>query len=237
MDKNSNKAPRLYIDHSLHGQDVIELCKDHTHYLKNVLRQQVGAHLRIFNGKDGEFLAYIVEIQKKSCRIKLQRKLKDQPECKNNIHLYFAPMKKYRMEFLIEKAVELGVHGLHPVITTRTETRKLNAGRIHKQIIEASEQCERLDIPVFHDFIRLHELPKDRDVMWCAERENARGLQDVKRGDWNFLVGPEGGFDGEEVSFLRNSKKIIPISLGSRILRAETAALTCLAHASIQSIP
>ncbi len=234
MQSHVYKAPRLYVTQPMEAGGSIGLSPEQAHYLKNVLRRDIGADLRIFNGHDGEFLAEIEAIDKKVCRVSLKEKLIEQHAHQSVVRLYFAPPKKSRLDFLVEKAVELGVSSLHPVFTSRTENRKLNAERIQKQIIEASEQCERLDLPEFNAPIRLHELPEDHNILWCAERADADLLGDIQGRDWAFIVGPEGGFDGQELTFLQDRKNLIPVSLGANILRAETASLMCLSYAAAQ---
>lgn len=235
MDKDLIKSPRLFVDLSLNVGEEVTLGADHTHYLKNVLRRQVQDHVRLFNGKDGEFAGQIMVLSKKAAEIKLVSQIKPQPEKESGATLYFAPIKKARMDILIEKAVELGVQKLCPVITARTENRKPNIERIRKQIIEASEQCERLSIPVVADPMQLHELPEDQEIFWAIERTDVLALRNIEALTKSpyFLIGPEGGFDEQEIAHLNKLSNIKPISLGPNILRAETAAIVCLTYALI----
>ncbi len=229
--KDHHKTPRIYVDHSLQDGGSIALCKDHSHYLVNVMRKREDDHLRVFNGKDGEFLAKIIEASKKNCVIKMVQQVRAQPESGKEFHLLFAPIKKARMDWLIEKAVELGVTHFHPVLTQNTEVRTLNTERIHRQIIEAAEQCERLNIPVFNepeDMMNvLSEWKKDIPLYVCMEHEDVQELSKVldKEKSAAFLIGPEGGFTEEEKIKL---KRYQCVSLGPNILRAETAAIKCL---------
>src|SRR5690606_15215053 len=128
-------------------------------------------------------------LSKKSGTAQLLERLKPQPKTQTTVELYFAPIKKNRMDMLIEKSVELGVSAFHPVITSRTENRKLNLERIGKQIIEASEQCERLDIPKIHAPVNFNRLPADTKILCCLERIDAVNLNTIKQLDWAFLIG------------------------------------------------
>ena len=150
MTKHIYKYPRLYLNEKFAENERIFLSIEHVHYLKNVLRKNKGDILRLFNGHDGEWLARIDELSKKICAVILTENIKNQPSVRASLNLYFSPIKKQRMDFLIEKAVELGVDGLYPVIMNRTENRKLNIERTRTQIIEAAEQCERMSLPMLH---------------------------------------------------------------------------------------
>ena len=209
---------------------------DQAHYLKNVLRKDVGDILRIFNGAEGEWLACIDSLSKKNGELDLTDQIKPQAPPRKTLHLLFSPIKKQRMDVLIEKAVELGVTDLTPVLMHRTENRKINEDRLNAQIIEAAEQSERLDIPKLHPLIKLpHLLSKGIggvEVFTALEREpSAKSLHeyDYKAGA-AFLIGPEGGFDEQERVSILSSEDIRVIDLGNGILRAETAALACLSY-------
>lgn len=124
--------------------------KEQAHYLKNVLRKTEGEYVRLFNGRDGEWVYCLTALGKKGAEARAQEQIRAQTEKNRKIHAYFPPIKKNRMDFMIEKAVELGVTDLHPILTQNTETRKINEDRLQAQIIEAAEQCERLDLPILH---------------------------------------------------------------------------------------
>jgi 16S rRNA (uracil1498-N3)-methyltransferase len=226
-----HKLPRLYVTQPLSKDNHIPLSVEQAHYLKNVLRLKIGDQLRAFNGKDGEWLLTLTTLEKKSAEASATKQLTEQDDPKQKIHLYFAPIKKNRMDFLIEKAVELGVTDLHPIITERTEVRKLNTERIKAQIIEAAEQCERSDIPILHPITQLSVLLQnpsfDYTILAALERQDAPHLGMVGT-EIGFMIGPEGGFSLEEIKILSNHPKIRAVSLGTRILRAETAALYIL---------
>lgn len=190
--------------------------------------------MRIFNGRDGEWLAEITAIGKKDGALCLTRQIRAQGKSGAARHLLFAPVKKQRMDVLIEKAVELGVSDLHPVLTNRTENRKINAERLEAQMIEAAEQCERLDVPRLHPLVPLAQKIAgwtDGEVYACLERADAPLLHTVITGGGAaFLIGPEGGFDAGEIEFLSARENVRPVSLGANILRAETAAIACLSY-------
>lgn len=240
MNTKTEKLPRLCIDEDFKTDMPINLSLAHLHYLKTVLRRQEGDSIRIFNGIDGEYIATLSALKKKDGTATLSEKIKDQPAPPKPVHLLFAPIKKSRLEILIEKSVELGVTDLHPIMTQRTENRKLNAERIHAQIIEASEQCERMDIPKFHDPKTLNEIIKNwtltPTIFWAQERENNIALNKCQSDAYSFLIGPEGGFTDEEIKTLTAQKHIKPISLGDRIYRTETASMLCLSQAALRNL-
>ncbi len=212
------------------------------HYLKNVLRKKAGDYLRVFNGADGEWLASIEEIDKKSCDIALDKCLRHQDAKKPLLHLYFSPIKKQRMDFLIEKSVELGVTDLHPVLMARSVIRQINKERMKAQIIEAVEQCERLDIPKLHGIKNFSKLLAEHDfnipLYACLERESrANPISSyVMRGDIGFIIGGEGGFDDNERAMIIENDKVTSINLGYNILRAETAAIVCLSYVNLSRL-
>ncbi len=206
------------------------------------MRKGSGDFLRVFNGVDGEWLARIDDIKKKNGVAILTQKVREQGESRPPLLLFFSPIKKQRMDFLIEKSVELGVTELYPVIFNRTENRKINEERICSQIIEASEQCERLDVPTLHPIQKLSEVLSRKGgvvggipLMVCLERDNVSvPLSSLSYdGGCAFMVGPEGGFDSDEVSCLKSDKGMSFVNLGDDILRAETAAVACLSYAKM----
>ncbi|MFA5592809.1 MAG: RsmE family RNA methyltransferase [Micavibrio sp.] len=250
------KTPRLFHDGPLHAGETIMLGDGAHHYLKNVMRAETGAFLRLFNGSDGEFTARIEEIGKKTLAVAIQSKIRSQPDSVRPLHLLFTPLKKERMDFLIEKAVELGATHLHPVLTRYTDIRKINEERIKAQIIEAAEQCERLDIPVLFPlsdlFAKLERWGGPFPVFAAIERADAaplsRAWHETRRGrsagaaagasgaltpkaqitGAALLTGPPGGFDDDEKERLATLEHTLPVSLGTAILRSETAALAGL---------
>ncbi|PZP55534.1 MAG: 16S rRNA (uracil(1498)-N(3))-methyltransferase [Micavibrio aeruginosavorus] len=225
------RSPRIFVESGLAENSIISLDDDTTHYLKNVLRRPDGAPLRVFNGRDGEFMALFAPQSKKVYVLEVQNRIREQAQNLREIHLIFCPIKKDRQDFLIEKAVELGATHFHPVLTQQTVIRDLNETRIKKQIQEAAEQCERLDIPKLEPLVKLDQLLRS----W---NETIPLYAAVERSDTNpitssssscaILIGPEGGFSDDEKNTLLDHPKVTAVTLCERILRAETAALFSL---------
>lgn len=228
------KLPRLFMDLPMQAGGLVPLADGPFHYLKNVMRLEQGAQVRLFNGSEGEFVGTIVKLGKKDGEIQLGEKLKEQPATIRRVHLLFAPIRKERMDWLVEKAVELGATDLHPVFTQNTDNRKINPDKICLQMIEAAEQCERLDIPTLHSaqdiFKTLAAWNKAIPVLAALERQDTKSLSATlhAQGDIAFLIGPSGGFTMEEKEKLSSLPFVTPINLGERILRSETAAAVVL---------
>lgn len=245
MNNSHFKLPRLYIDALLAEGDPVGLSAEQAHYFRTVLRRQDGDEIRMFNGRDGEWVCRLGEMGKKGGVAVPQDQIRAQPEATRGVHLYFAPIKKTRMEWMIEKAVELGATDLHPVITQNTEVREINAERTRQQIIEAAEQCERMDVPVLHEAVKFTQLPDSVPpgvkFLAAVERVEAVSIGHAITGRENvaILIGPEGGFSVEETASMRKQDRWIAVSLGPRILRAETAAVAALSviMLSDQSVP
>ncbi len=222
------------MDEALSAGARFELPREQAHYLSNVLRLGVGDELRIFNGRDGEWKARISDVSRKKCVIYMVEPLRA-PQTSPDIWLCFAPLRKHRNAFILEKATELGVAEFHPVVTARTQYAKLRLEKMQSQIIEAAEQTERLDLPVLHETIDLAKLldgwPKDRTLIFADEGGDAKPALNVLgklKGAAALLIGPEGGFSDEERALLREQNFVKPVTLGPRILRADTAALSLL---------
>lgn len=224
---------RLYLDTNLSGGQRLELSKAHGHYLSNVLRKGVGDDLRVFNGADGEWRAQITDAAKKPVSIEILERLRVPKACPD-ITLCFAPLRKHRNAFIAEKATELGVSILQPVITARTQFPKLNLDKMRAQIIEAAEQTERLDVPRLGQVMSLDNMlsaHRDCPVFFADEAGGAMPAMDAMQhytGPAAILIGPEGGFTDQEREILQAQDNVVPISLGPRILRADTAALSVL---------
>ncbi len=225
---------RLYIDAPLAADADIPLPKEQVHYIANVLRMAVGADLRIFNGRDGEWRAEISEISKRSAALLVREQLRS-PAAVPDIWLCFAPVRKHRNAFILEKATELGAARLQPVQTRRTQFGKVNLSKMSAQIIEAAEQTERLCLPQLQDTLSLEALLQGWDparVLIMADEGGdcapALGVLQNLPGPAAILIGPEGGFDPTERDLLRRQSYVRPVSLGPRILRADTAALSLL---------
>jgi 16S rRNA (uracil1498-N3)-methyltransferase len=232
---------RLYITQKNFAlAQQINLDKAQTHYLRNVLRRKVGDKLYVFNGCDGEFLAEIIAIEKNHCTISLIEKTHEQ-ESSSQIELLFAPVKNVRLDFIAAKATELGVQKFQPILTEYTIVRKLNMRKFEANIIEAAEQCERLDLAELVEPRALLKVLKDwsaeKPIIWCDESGAAENIKDVATKIGNkpcaILIGPEGGFSEAERAELRKLPFVQPASLGKRILRSDTAIIASLAIVGI----
>jgi 16S rRNA (uracil1498-N3)-methyltransferase len=200
------------------------------------MRANPGDRLRVFNGRDGEWSATIASTAKRGCTIVCGGQLRPQ-SASPDLWLAFAPIKKTPADYVVQKATELGVSVLLPVITRRTIVSRVNIDRMRANAIEAAEQSDRLDVPETRNAATLEKLleewPAVRKLIYCDEAEEtspvAETLAALPHGPFAILTGPEGGFDGAERDHLRTLSFVVPVSLGRRILRADTAALAALA--------
>ena len=207
-----------------------------THYLLHVMRARIGDRLRLFNGRDGEWRARIAEISKRACRLECETQTAPQREVPD-LWLVFAPIKRTPADYLAQKATELGVRVLQPVTTRRTIVGRVNTGRMRANVIEAAEQSGRVSVPEVREPATLEKLlmhwPGDRRILFCDEAGDVPPIADALRnaptGPWAIFTGPEGGFDPRERAALRALPDVTSVSLGTRILRADTAALAALA--------
>lgn len=230
------KHIRLFLDAELKPEVEVDLSEKMSHYLVNVMRCVQGDEIRCFNSSDGEFLCQITQQDKKKSVIKVGKQLR-LPEPAGNLWLVFAPLKKDKTDFVIEKAVELGVSKIIPVLTKFTNTDKIKIERFRAQAIEAAEQCERLSIPEISEAVELDRLLKDwnesRILFFMDERRKGEPIVQAFKGKAGcpaaVLIGPEGGFSEDEAEKLTKQKFVKNVSLGPRILRAETAAAASLA--------
>lgn len=225
---------RLYVPQSLSVGDIVPLSEGQAHYLRNVLRAEIGTELFIFNGKDGEFFASLAALDKKKASAEVLSRLREQPES-DDIRLYFAPLKKDNTNLVVEKATELGATLICPVITEFTTTSRVNTERLQAVAIEAAEQCRRLDIPAISEPISLKQLLSEQNVtkpLLVHLDETGSGMLavDIFAGQDRiaFLVGPEGGFSEVERELIAQTGNTTGMDLGPRILRAETAAIAVL---------
>ena len=226
--------PRLYIDTELAIGQEINLSKEQSHYIANVMRKNIGDEICVFDGKNGEFDAKITQVSKKSVTIECIKQIRAQDNLPN-ITLFFAPIKGHRNDNIIEKATEIGIKNIFPIISERTIVRKPNIEKYRLNAIEAVEQCESLTIPNFYpeknlmDAINAFEGDK---IFFADEAGGGNFIKNaVSQNDKSIalLIGPEGGFSEGERKKLLTNKKVCPISLGGRILRADTAVITGLA--------
>jgi len=224
--------PRLFVETPLGKGARIELDAAQSNYLGNVLRMKEGAQLLLFDGSSGEWLAEVVETAKKRMILSVVEPTRQQ-ESVPDLWLAFAPVKKGRVDWLVEKAVELGIARLLPVITQRTIVDKLNLDRLRAHIIEAAEQCGRTSLAAIEEPVKLETLLRNRDparTLYFADETGGEPAATAFRpGAALILTGPEGGLTPDEGKTIRSSANSRAISLGPRILRAETAALAAVA--------
>ena len=224
---------RLFVDQALALGQPVAVDEGQVNYLFNVMRLTVGAGVLLFNGRDGEFLATVAEAGKRRgvlvCQV-MTGELRRPPD----LWLLFAPIKKDRTHFIVEKAVELGVARVVPVQTRRTNAERVRQDKLQAHAMEAAEQCGATFVPEVAELIGLHRVlaswPADRKLLWCDEAlaEQATALAGERGQPWAILIGPEGGFAGDEQTLLRGMAQVVPLSLGPRILRADTAAVAAL---------
>lgn len=242
-------TPRLFIPAPLAEGDSAALSAEQAHYLKNVLRRSAGDAVLLFNGKDGEFSAEILDLKKKGGLVVAGSQTRPQtPE--PDLALYIAPVKRGPLETVIQKAVELGAASITPVMTERTVATRINHERLQAIATEAAEQSGRLSAPRIGASRKLDSLlrdwPAERRLMFCdeagddatkdwggADGRAAPALEALKTAhrnsdQWAILIGPEGGFTPAERDALREKNFVTPVTLGPRILRADTAAIAAL---------
>jgi 16S rRNA (uracil1498-N3)-methyltransferase len=232
-----SKTARLFVEVSLRQGDDISLDRDQAHYLLNVLRMEEDDQVLVFNGRDGEWLSRIESAGKKGATIELKEQTRVQP-ISPDLQYVFAPIKHARLDYMVQKAVEMGVSSLQPVITTHTQVTRLNKERMKANAIEAAEQCGVLTLPAVHSEMPLKqylkEREKERSLIFCDESSSPdqswQALSQLPHGKpLAVLIGPEGGFSDEEKKLLSESAGTIRLNLGPRILRADTAAVAALA--------
>lgn len=228
---------RLYIASDLTTKADITLNEEQSHYIKNVVKYNVGETLHCFDNKNGEFLCEITEIGKKAVTLSILNKIKDFSPCPD-IWLLFAPLKKDKTDFVIEKATELGCRKIIPTLTKYTITNNIKTDRYIAQSIEAAEQCRRTDLPEIAPAQKLEDIlnnwDKNRPLYFMDETLQSLPFAELLSKETSntaaILIGPEGGFSLEELNLLRNHSFAKGATLGPRILRAETAvaaALSC----------
>ncbi len=225
------RPPRLFVAADLTEGADIALSAEQAHYLDNVMRRRVGDTMHVFNGRDGAFLARVHSIGKRATILRVETGLRPQ-EPEPGPWLLFAPLKRDATDLVVQKATELGVSAILPVMTERTNAARVNEARLTAIAIEAAEQCERLTVPVIHPPRRLaavlDDFPPDRRLFIAAERADAPHLRGYSQ-PCALLVGPEGGFAPSELDGFRQYPFAVCVNLGPRILRAETACLAGLA--------
>jgi 16S rRNA (uracil1498-N3)-methyltransferase len=232
------RAPRLHLIAGLAAGREIELEPARAHYLRSVLRLGPGAAVAVFNAEDGEWLCRIAGIGKNGARLTAERQLRSpEPGGEPDLWLLFAPIKRARLDWLVEKATELGVAALLPVWTARTQVERVNLDRLRAHAVEAAEQSERLSVPDLRAPERLGRLLATwtgaRRLVVCDESGAGEPISDAAArlppGPVALLVGPEGGFDETELDAIGKLSFVTRVGLGPRVLRGETAALAAVA--------
>lgn len=237
MPSHDFRAPRLFVDAPLARDARVPLDRDQSNYLGNVLRLAAGAEVLVFNGRDGEWQAAIEGRKRPDNLIILQQiRLQDRLP---DLAYVFAPLKHARLDYMVQKAVEMGVAALQPVLSRFTQASRVNTERMRANVVEAAEQCGILSLATVAEPIPLERFlgqrPVERLLIFCdeaAEVENPvqslQGARDAGQGI-DVLIGPEGGFADEERALLLRQPKTLRLALGPRIMRADTAAVAALA--------
>lgn len=237
---------RLYVEHPLGQGQSVPLTRDQAHYLFGVMRLGVGGAVALFNGRDGEWQGRVAEAGKRGGALEAQVQSRPQID-PPDVWLLFAPVKKARTDFIVEKAVELGAARICPVLTEFTNAERVRRDRLQAHAVEAAEQCGATFVPQVADAVRLDRVLADWDaarrLMFCNEATAGRSsvLADIvaggagedarkggSSGPWAILIGPEGGFSASERTRLTGLPYARTVSLGPRILRADTAAVAAL---------
>jgi 16S rRNA (uracil1498-N3)-methyltransferase len=236
MPSHDFRKPRLFVDASLQGGASVQLARDQSNYLGNVLRLSAGDDILVFNGRDGEWLASITGRKRPDA---LEIKYRSRPQDRlPELAYVFAPLKHARLDYMVQKAVEMGASSLQPVLTRFTQVSRVNSERMRANVIEAAEQCGILGIadvaePVAFDRF-LERRQSERLLVFCDEAADVanpwRALEREQAGQGiDVLIGPEGGFAEEERAALLRQPNSLRLSLGPRILRADTAGVAALA--------
>ena len=232
MDRIETAKIRLFVDHPLGEGQSVPLSRPQAHYLFGVMRLGPGGAVRLFNGRDGEWFAEVAEAGKRGGALRVEAQSAPQV-APPDLWLLFAPVKKARTDFIVEKAVEMGAARILPVQTGFTNSGRIQRDRLQAHAVEAAEQCGATHVPEVAGLERLDRLLEGWDatrrIMFCDEgRAGApAGLPDAP-GPWAILIGPEGGFSPDERARLQGLPFAHPVALGPRILRADTAAVAAL---------
>ena len=229
---------RLFTEKQISQNLMIYIKEKQHHFLKNVLRVKLNDVINVFDGITGEWRSQVISISKDKTALKIEKKIREF-ETQPDIWLIFAPIKLFRLNIIIQKAVELGVSKFVPCKTEFSNFDKLNYTNLELNAIEAAQQCERIDIPKIEKIINLDaiikELPNDRAIVFCDESDtNLPSIYEEVRlnlnnySKWSVIIGPEGGFSNEERDLIKKQKNVLRVTLGSRILRSDTAAISSL---------
>jgi 16S rRNA (uracil1498-N3)-methyltransferase len=229
-------SQRLYVDADLAAGGRLDCSAEQANYLVNVLRLRPGAAILVFNGREGEWRARLIEAGRRGCTLEAEERVRPQ-EGGPDVELLFAPLKRARLDYLVQKAVEMGVARLRPVLTRRTIAERVNLDRMRANVVEAAEQCGVLRLPEVAAPERLSPLlaswDEGRRLVWCDESAAVASplaaLSALAPGPLAVLIGPEGGFAPEEREEIGARPFATAISLGPRVMRADTAAVAALA--------
>lgn len=230
------RTQRLFLDADLKAGAEIPLGRDQANYVRNVLRLPAGAPVLVFNGRDGEWRAAVQNAGRRAVALRVEAQTRPQTE-PGKLAYAFAPLKHARLDYMVQKAVEMGAASLTPVLTRHTQVARVNLDRMRANVIEAAEQCGVLSIPPVYEpqpFDRwLAALPPADTLIFCDEEaETADPVEALHRAPdapVTLLIGPEGGFEEAERRVLLARPGVVRLSLGPRILRADTAAVAALA--------
>lgn len=230
---NSKAKIRLFLEHPLGPGQTVPLSREQAHYLFGVMRLTEGAELLVFDGENGEWLARVTQAGKRAGVLECLERTRPQQN-PPDLWLLFAPIKKARTDFIVEKAAEMGATRICPVQTEFTNSERIRRDRLQAHAVEAAEQCGGTFIPEVSDLARLDRVladwPEDRQIMFCDEAlvGAKETLGAAPGGKWAILIGPEGGFSEAERNRLRAMPHARAVSLGPRILRADTAAVAAM---------
>ncbi len=236
MAENLKRNPRMYVESGLGAGSTISCEKAQAHYLLNVMRLRDGSIVRAFNGRDGEWACKIAEASKKSCALKPVSQTRQQSALPD-IHYLFAPLKHARLDYIVQKATEMGCSQIRPVTTAHTNASRVKLERMQANAVEAAEQCNLLGVPVIGEATSLEKVlvswSAERRLIFCDEgAEIAPPLQALAAltpGPLAVLIGPEGGFSLDERARLHGLPFVTAVSLGPRIMRADTAGVAAMA--------
>jgi len=217
---------RLFIDQLLSEGMALTIDGGQAHYLSGVMRLKTGDQIALFDDRSGEWRAEIEQVGKRAVAVRATERMREREEVPD-LWLVAAPIKKGRIDWMVEKACELGVARMKPVITRRTVVDRLNLDRLRAHMIEAAEQCERTALPILDEPVKLAQLlkawPEERALIFADEEGGAPMAGVVRAGPAAILIGPEGGFTPEERAAIKAVPQATAVSLGPRILRADTA--------------
>ncbi|MFA5901995.1 MAG: 16S rRNA (uracil(1498)-N(3))-methyltransferase [Hyphomicrobium sp.] len=236
MGTDHSTGVRLFVDAPLAAGVIVACTPEQANYLVNVLRLSPGAEILIFNGREGEWRARISDTGRRRCTLSCGEQARPQQDGPD-VHYIFAPLKHARLDYMVQKATELGVKHLQPVLTRRTVPARVNIERMRANAIEAAEQCGVLRVPSVGEPVKLDALlsqwDAERRLIFCDESAKVASplaaLAVIEQGPLAVLIGPEGGFDPAERTMLCEKPFTVAISLGPRIMRADTAAVAALA--------